>query len=205
VAHTILSHHLSPARAKALSALIDVLDCGEESASLVFGLFGTSDLFSPMQRHALASIAADETRHEGWLKTVSASLGSPRTESADYRRFFIQLARDDTAAHLIRVAALDSAVCRILAATLRSSVIRSEPAIADILTHIHRDEARHVAIVLAMLPALPSRVDQRELVSACRGDLVAVLERRADAFETIGVDPDMLFKDLSIQTLRFVS
>jgi hypothetical protein len=190
---------LNAGRARALAELLQVLSCGEESAALTFDHLGSS-WHERSLRSALAGIAADEREHHALLAGLRASLPQPRPDPSlqpTMRRFFMRLADRDVLVHFVRIVAIDSAVCQVLGA-LRG---RGRPLALDgrpgsVLEHIHRDEARHVAIASRCATPLLKSARGREIAADAREQLTDVLRLRADSLDALSVDPDRLFARL---------
>lgn len=185
--------------ASALALLIPLLGCGEEAAALAFdGLAGRERDAAAAQ--ALAVIGAEEREHDVLLKTLIVAL--PRVDEAvelqrAARRFHIRLAIGRPAAHLGRIAAIDAAVCTVLARLLRpGNPVTGDPVIAAILARIHRDEARHVRVSRRLAAARLGRTELNELAAGARAALADVLMLAGAAFETLGVGPDALSRDI---------
>lgn len=187
---------LSAAHAYALAELLDVLAVGEDSAASTFEYM--ADRCGPAQiSGALKDIAADETRHQRWLADLKQALPSPTKDPAVrslLRRFFSRLADRDMRVHLVRIVALDSAVCQLLGA-LQSpgSPLSGEATTRSVLRKIQRDEARHVAVARQCATPLVGTPRGRDLMAEAREGLVHVLAFDATAFDTLSVDPDRLF------------
>jgi rubrerythrin len=147
---------LSPVLQQDLANALPFLACGEESAAHAFS-GRLSKLVAGESRARLLSIAQDELRHAAWLARLKPALPPPESHlstsaSAD---FFRCLVTRDAGLHFARVAALDLAVCRLLALiTHRRAALSVAPDIRDGLTSIARDEARHVQVALAMARSL---------------------------------------------------
>lgn len=130
-----------------LANALPFLACGEESAIHAF----SSSLLKHLnenQRAEMARIAEDELRHADWLERLRISLPQPNQHlpNKQLTRFFKRLLTRNTALHFARVAALDSAVCKLLAPLLRvdSALYCHAPEVHSGLVSILRDEARHV-------------------------------------------------------------
>jgi len=191
---------LRPAHANALAELLPVLLCGEESAALAMDhIAGSRDAQDEM-RAALARIALDELEHQALLQRIRAALPVPHDDPelhAAMRRFFMRLASRDPATHCARIAAVDSAVCLLLGdLRRRRRPIALEPTLNTVVARIHRDEARHVAVMSRYAAELPRSHGGHDDVIEARHGLTRLLERRAVAMEDLGVDPDRLFKSL---------
>lgn len=186
---------LDSRRALALAELLQVLSCGEESATATFEhLAHASD--EPATRAALLEIAADERRHQFLLATISAALPRPQSEpgfEARLRRFFMRLADRDVLVHFVRVAALDSAACQFLALLrARTGPLPSDSHVAAALRRIHMDEARHVRIARRCAGPLVSTRRGIEIAAEVRVELAQLISTRADSLEVLSIDPDRL-------------
>jgi hypothetical protein len=191
---------LRAVHADALAELLPILLCGEESAALAMDRIGSSVRGEREMRDALARIARDEMEHQTLLQRTRAVLPQPPHDpelSAAMRRFFMQLASRDPATHCARIAAVDAAVCLLLAALRnRRGPIAMEPTLNAVVGRIHRDEARHVAVTSRYATELAGSQDVTEVAVEARFRLSRLLERRAVAMEGLGVDPDQLFQRL---------
>src|ERR1700756_2885601 len=106
---------LRDTQAEALSELLQVFACGEESAALAFAHLGGSPL-EDAARRGLASVAEEEVIHERLLRGLRAALPAPAPDRGLRRallRFYHGVAQPDIGLHLAAIAALDSAVCVI--------------------------------------------------------------------------------------------
>src|SRR5271169_2465499 len=107
---------LGDAAAEALSDLLQVLACGEESAAHAFAHLGSSPLDDAVRR-GLARVAGEELIHEGLLRGLRGALPAPAPDRELRRallRFYHRIVQADIGLHLASIAALDSAVCLIL-------------------------------------------------------------------------------------------
>jgi hypothetical protein len=107
-------------------------------------------------------------------------------------RFYHGIAQANVGLHLASIAALDSAVCLILAALLEPDrTLAQEPVASAVFRRIHRDEAGHVRLSRRIAAELV----QREVIGAvaARLGLVSVLARRGAAFDSLGIDAERLF------------
>jgi hypothetical protein len=190
---------LGAASAGALAELLQVLSCGEESAALTFDHLGSSGHERSL-RSALTGIAADEREHQILIGTLRASLPQPRQDpplEATMRRFFMRLADRDVLVHFVRIVSIDSAVCQILGALrCRGKPLAADVQVGSILERIHQDEARHVAIASRCATPLLRSARGRDLAAEAREQLTDVLRLRADALDSLSVDPDQLFARL---------
>lgn len=187
---------LGDAQAEALSELLQVFACGEESASLAFARLGDSP-FEDVARRALARVAEEELIHERLLRGLRGALPAPAPDRELRRalfRFYHGIAQADIGLHLASIAALDSAVCVILAALLEPDrVLAKEPAVNAIFRRIHRDEARHVRLSRRIAGELVQGDMIGAVAENARLSLVGVLARRAAAFDSLGIDAERLF------------
>jgi hypothetical protein len=195
---------LSECQVTALGQLLPSLACGEESAFHVFWREG--DRISNVQisrSEALAKqIAVEELEHERLLQDLRACC--PVTNDlastlARTRRFFLRMASRNPAIHFARVAALDSAVCIVLA-TLAKPLSRAT-ALIEIFNRIRSDEARHVRF--SRWHSYELGADTSLLANTAariRGELVALLyPPRGSALEDLGLDADHLFRRIAMQ------
>jgi hypothetical protein len=190
---------LGDAQAEALSELLQVFACGEESASLAFERLGGSPI-DDAARHGLARIAGEELVHERLLRGLRGALPAPAPDRELRRsmlRFYHGIAQADIGLHLASIASLDSAVCMILSALLAlDRVLAQEPVVAAIFRRIHRDEAGHVRLSRRIAAELASRDIIGAVAENTRLGLVGVLARRGAAFERLEVDAGQLFVQL---------
>jgi hypothetical protein len=190
---------LEAAHASALSELIPLLLCGEESAVLAFSHQARSPHWGPGVREELARMETDEALHAHWLQRLQLRLPIPESDSRLRRRmkhFLMRLASADLGIHLGRIAALDSAVCLILGGLRRAGACEPDSSVARVFEAIHHDEARHVAIARSYARELCSTGDLQACVAETRELLVGILSARAEALEILGVCPDGLFRQL---------
>ena len=187
---------LGDAQAEALSELLQVFACGEESASLAFARLGDSPLEEAACR-ALACVAGEELIHEGLLRGLRGALPTPAPDRELRRallRFYHGIAQADIGLHLASIAALDSAVCLILAAPLEPDrVLAQEPAASAIFRGIHRDEAGHVRLSRRIAIELVQGDVIGTVAENARLGLVGVLAQRGAAFDSLGIDAERLF------------
>ncbi len=187
--------------AEALARLLGLLVCGEEAATIAFDGLAHAHTGDPAAAAALHRIADEERVHEGLLNALADRLPPVRDEAGRLsaaRRFHVHLGHGDQAAHLARIAALDSAVCTLLARLLRpASPLAGDPVIGAVLRHIGRDEAHHVRISRALASARRDARALRATAVPVREALVGLLALAADDFETLECDPERLFRDLA--------
>ena len=187
---------LADATAEALSELLQVFACGEESAAHAFAHLGSFAL-DDAARHGLTRVANEELVHERLLRGLRNALPAPAPDRELRRallRFYHGIAQADIGLHLASIAALDSAVCVILAALLEPDrILAREPAVAAILRRIHRDEAGHVRLSRRLAAELVRGDAIGAIAENARLGLVGVLARRGAAFENLGVNAERLF------------
>lgn len=190
---------LGSCEAEALSEVLQVFACGEESAAIAFGQLADSRA-DAATRDALSAIAAEEAAHEELLRGLRSGLPEPARDRALRRalfRFYHGLAQDDPGRHLGGIAALDSAVCTIVAALLRARApLAREPRVAAAFGRIRREEAGHVRLSRGLARELAGRGALAAVAERTRLGLVEVLSLRGTAFDVLGADPDRLFADL---------
>ncbi len=203
---TVLAKHgagvaigeLTSADAEALAALMPVLQCGEESASLVFE--GLACAEAPAEAQLLRQIAHEERHHEMLLHGLAQALPQP-TLQADMRRaarrFYLRQQHRSAAVHFSRIAALDSGACIILSRLLRPLArLSAAPAVWQMFRYIYADETRHVRLSRQhSADRLPRHIAQ-EVAQLCREQLADVLRGAGGSFEQLGVDADKLDRSL---------
>jgi hypothetical protein len=183
-----------------LAALLPILGCGEEAATLAFGGLAASVDDDPAGREALADIAKDEDRHDQLILSLRAGLPPPpdqREVLRRARRFHIDLGRGSTAVRLARIAALDSAVCMVLGRLLhRNAALACAPRVHGALAAIWRDESHHVAVSRRLALARADGAMLRPLASQAREALAEILLLGGDALDSLNVDPMRLARDV---------
>ena len=183
-----------------LAALLPILGCGEEAATLAFGGLASSVENDPAGCAALASIAKDEEGHDRIILRLRSALPPPpdqREILRKARRFHIDLGRGTTAFRLARIAALDSAVCTVLGRLLhRDAALSRAPGVHAALSAIWRDEAHHVAVSRRLALARTDGVALRPMASQAREALADILSLASAAFDNLDVDPVRLMRDV---------
>jgi hypothetical protein len=190
---------LTVSHSLALSELLPLLLCGEESAALAFAHHAQSQTWGARAREDFARIQVDEARHADWVQRLQLSLPSPEEDLRLRRRvkhFFMRLASPNLGIHLGHIAALDSAVCLILGRLRRTGLRKSNSPVARVFASIHHDEARHVAIARSYARELCSTRDLLACAAETREQLTAILYARGPALDALEVCPDSLFKQL---------
>jgi hypothetical protein len=187
---------LGDAAAEALCELLQVFACGEESAAHAFAHLEGSPL-EDAARRGLARVAKEELIHEGLLRGLRNALPAPAPDGELRRallRFYHGIWQADIGLHLASIAALDSAVCVILAALLEPDrILAREPTVARVLRRIHRDEAGHVRLSRRLAAELVRGKALFAVAEIARLSLVGLLARRGSAFESLGVNAERLF------------
>lgn len=137
---------LAPGLAQDLADALPFLLCGEESAVHVFSRRWGHSLGAT---ETLAAIAAEERFHAAWLDALARALPPPQRwgDAQAAVAFFRGLPLQEAGPHFSAIAALDLAVCRLLAPlTGPTSPLLGVPALAQGLRRICQDEARHVRL-----------------------------------------------------------
>jgi hypothetical protein len=191
---------LGSAHVEGLAALLPILGCGEEAASLAFDGLAMSINNDPVGRAALARIAKDEDHHDHLICRLRAALPPPpaqREIMRTTRRFHMKLGIGEVPVRLAAIAGLDSAVCSILGRLLhRKGVLAAAPAVHAVLSAIHQDEARHVAVSRSLALARADGDQLRPIAMQARNALSDIMLRAGQAFERLEVDTAMLVNDI---------
>jgi len=189
---------LAEAQIEALGRLLPALLCGEESSFHVFSQEVSRLTDAALYRSlALARrIAVEELEHERLLRELRNCCPVPNdlaTIRLRARRFFLRMACRDHALHFARVAALDSAVCVILAAVTKP--LGQARVIVETFNRIRGDEARHVRFSREHSCELGANNSVLADTAVCvRSELAALLYPLASSFEDLGLDADHLFR-----------
>jgi hypothetical protein len=195
-----LEQELSGNVAEAVTELLQVLCCGEESAVFAFERLSRHAALQEAAAACAARIAREEAWHDELLGGLRLALPTPRSDGALLDRlkgFYRALGTRDTFVHLTQICALDSGVCIVLSALRgeRRPVGRNSTLDA-ILGRIQRDEVGHVRDSGRIARELGPRRAGAEQVARTREGLADVILQRADALETLEVDPDALRRTL---------
>ncbi len=188
---------------EALARLIPILLCGEQSAIHVFG--NEVERLRGSKWHTsinlLKNIETDEYAHEQALQTVSSFLMEPadlHRIKRDAQHFYLSLG--NTAGmpdHFARISQLDACVCIIMNAITSCDLGKSH-LIVKLFERIKKDEARHVSVCRKHFIKLGGdRSSFKENRHAVGTKLVSLLTTQADSFETLGIDPDMMFRKMT--------
>jgi hypothetical protein len=184
---------------EALATVLPVLQCGEESASLVFDALSLAA--SEPDQQALRLIAAEERLHEQLLHGLAASLPRPQAQipvRTAARRFYLRQQHRSSAVHFVRIAALDSGACMVLSAMLRpKAMLARAPQVQSIFKRIYADEGRHVRLSREHAIGRLDKTVASDIAHETRISLVEVLRSAGNSFEHLGVDADKLYSHLS--------
>ena len=128
------------------------------------------------------------------------ALPTPRADESligTLRNFYRALSTRDAFVHLTQIHALDSGVCIVLSA-LRGEgrPVGRNSTLAAILGRILHDEVGHVRDSGRIARELGPRRAGAEHVARTRDGLANMIFQRADALETLEVDPDALRRTL---------
>ncbi|MGX9520435.1 hypothetical protein HOP38_08615 [Vibrio mediterranei] len=185
---------------KALSRLLPLLVCGEQSSQWVFYNESVRKKESPLAIAAndFERIVADEKYHEEALEWVRHQIEEPADILAIKRRsqrFFASLgARKTFEEHFAQIACLDALVCKLMLFIEKGSLGPHHP-FTLLCRAIKQDEARHVSV--SKLHAIELGYDKsrwRELNTNISDKLYELLNTERDAFEVLGVNLDMIFE-----------
>lgn len=186
----------------ALAELLPLLGCGEEAAALGFDRLGESVSLDHAARRALRDIAHEERLHDSLMSGLRAALPAVTVSAQvmrQIRRYHLSMARGGAITHLARIVGLDAAVCLIMSRLLhRGGSIAHDQGVSALLSRIRRDEARHVALSRALVIAASGGAAARDRAAEARHGLADLVAFGAAAFETLGVDPDDLIRDIRI-------
>ncbi|MEP6669029.1 MAG: hypothetical protein ABJF10_07755 [Chthoniobacter sp.] len=200
VPRLILEQELSRDVAEAAAELLQVLCCGEESAIFAFERLSRHPGLHEAAALCAARIAREEAYHDELLGGLRRILPAPRPDPAllpSLKGFYRTLDTPDAFVHLTQIWALDSGVCLILSA-LRGAgrPVGKNSTLDAIFARIQRDEAGHVRDSGRMARELGPDRAAADLRVLTREKLAALVLLRADALETLHVDPDALRRAL---------
>jgi len=195
-----LEQELSRNVAEAVAELLQVLCCGEESAVFAFEWLSRHAALEEAAAACAARIAREEACHDELLGGVRLALPPPRPDEALLDRlkgFYRALGTRDAFVHLTQIYALDSGVCIVLSA-LRGEgrPVGRNSTLTAILGRILHDEVGHVRDSGRIARELGPRRAGTEHVARTREGLADMIFQRADALETLEVDPDALRRTL---------
>ncbi|QIA63111.1 hypothetical protein GT360_06125 [Vibrio astriarenae] len=190
----------SEAQACALSRLLPLLVCGEQSSQWVFYNESRRQKYQSVEATALDDferIVLDEKYHEQALECVRSQLA----ESADIlsikrrsQRFFASLgARNKIEEHFAQIACLDALVCKLMLFIEKGHLASQHPFVL-LCRAIKQDEARHVSV--SKRHALKLGYDKskwKEMNDVISQQLYDLLNTERAAFSEIGVQIDDVF------------
>ncbi|WP_163132039.1 hypothetical protein [Agarivorans sp. Alg241-V36] len=190
---------------EALSLLMPLLLCGEQSAQLVF-----QQQALQLAQHqpadsvlALNEVEADEAWHDEALQLVFSQLpelsGQHQVRRAA-QRFYSGLGRSlSLQQQFVRIASLDACVTQLMQLIERGSIGSRHP-FSLLCGLIKKDEAKHVYVSKHFAQHLGASVhemaEERLWVLSA---LMTLLKQQASQFELIGVDLDKLEKKLELK------
>ncbi|CAA0104822.1 Uncharacterised protein [BD1-7 clade bacterium] len=196
--HLVLTNHLSRQQRQALSRLVPLLLCGEQSAMHVFHQENDRLKVHPFSHHMhqLQQIEADEYLHEDALQQLMRQLPLPADLQKIKRRaqvFYTRIERlsHDLASHFATISQLDACVCLVMNAMANSDLEGS--AVARLFELIKNDEAKHVTIAREHASQLGHIVNVDNSAPTIHVELIKLLMPEATAFEAIGIDAERLF------------
>ena len=196
----VLEHELSRDVAEAATELLQVLCCGEESAVFAFSALSRHPALNAAAGACAARIAREEMFHDELLRGLRRVLPAPRPDApllARLKDFYGALETGDIFVHLTQISALDSGVCIILSA-LRGAgrPVGANRTLEAIFRRIQRDEVGHVRDSTRLARELGPQRARTEHLMQTRAQLAELVLLRADALETLHVDPDALRRNL---------
>ncbi|WP_062270772.1 hypothetical protein [Endozoicomonas arenosclerae] len=189
---------LNPEQKSALSRLVPLLLCGEQSAMLVFHneYLRLSPNNSPSLQ-ALLQIEADEFIHEQALQNLQQWLPEPEDIRQIKRRsqlFYARLHKSSLTIkqHFFMISQLDACVCLIMSAMAQS--MKQNPILQNLFQLILKDEARHVYVSRMHARALSNQKPDDRPHKDLHQQLITLLSTEERSFRTLGVDTGMLFQ-----------
>jgi hypothetical protein len=196
----VLEQELSRNVAEAITELLQVLCCGEESEVFAFEGLARSRGLNAAASACAAAIAREEAFHDELLRGLRAVLPAPRPDETligNLRDFYRSLNTQDAFVHLTQICALDSGVCLILSALRGAGRPLGENATLDaIFGRIQRDEVGHVRASGRMIRELGPKRAAADHVVRTRENLAGMILHRADALEALNVDSTVLTRNL---------
>jgi hypothetical protein len=196
----VLEHELSREVAEATTELLQVLCCGEESAVFAFRALSRNAALTEAASATAQRIMQEEMFHDELLRGLRAVLPAPRPDDlllGELKEFYRSLGTRDIFVHLSQISALDSAVCIVLSALReRKRPIGANPTLHALFGRIQRDEVGHVRDSGRMAGELGPSRERTDYVVRTRESLAGLILQRADALETLNVDPDTLRRTL---------
>lgn len=194
----------SQGQARALSRLLPLLVCGEQSSQWVF--YNESQRQKCKSSEAIAQddfkrIVLDEKYHEQALECVRRQLCEPVDILSIKRRsqrFFTSLgARKTIEEHFAQIACLDALVCKLMLLIEKGRLAPQHPFVL-LCRAIKQDEARHVSVSRKHALMLGyDRSQWREMNAVISRRLFELLNTERAAFGEIGVQLDDIFDVIS--------
>ncbi|WP_261836493.1 hypothetical protein [Vibrio ishigakensis] len=191
----------SEAQAAALSRLLPLLVCGEQSSQWVFYNESQRQKVHSIETNAqddFERIVLDEKYHEEALECVRSQLAEPVDILAIKRRsqrFFTSLgARKTIEEHFAQIACLDALVCKLMLFIEKGHLAPQHPFVL-LCRAIKQDEARHVSV--SKRHALTLGYDKskwKEMDAVISRRLFELLNTEQAAFSEIGVQLDDIFE-----------
>ena len=196
----VMEHELTRDVAEAVTELLQVLCCGEESAVFAFARLSRNRALNAAACACAAMISREEAIHDELLRGLRAVLPAPRSDEAlicRLREFYRSLQTPDPFVHLAQISALDSAVCLVLSALREGGRPVGENSTLDaIFGRIQRDEVGHVRASGWMARELGTARAAANHQVRVRENLAGLILERADALETLQIDPAALRRNL---------
>jgi hypothetical protein len=187
----VLEQELSRQVAEAVTELLQVLCCGEESAVFAFSSLSRNRTLNAAASSCAATIAREEAFHDELLRGLRSVLPQPQPDFVlihKLKEFYRSLDTPDLFVHLTQICALDSAVCLILSAVRECGrPVGNNVTLNAIFSRIQRDE---------LTRELGSGRIAADHFVRTRERLAGVVLERADALETLHVDPAALTRNL---------
>ena len=196
IPHSDITLELNLKQQNALSHLVPLFICGEQSAVHIFhqeakrlknntGYDGLSDFLT---------IETDEYMHEQALQRLASQLPIPENLHQIKRRtqiFYTRLQRlvNDVADHFLMISELDACTCVFLDALISSSIAKTR--VAQLFEIIKKDEARHVG--LARRHAFWLCDTGRKNKVSIHEEFIQMLNTETDALKAIDIDVGLLF------------
>lgn len=183
----------------ALSRLLPLLVCGEQSSQWVFYNESQRELPDSLAsaRDDFERIVADEQYHEDALELVQSQLELPKDVIAIKRRsqrFFASLgSRKTFEEHFAQIACLDALVCKIMLYLEKGRLDPHHPFVL-LCRSIKQDEARHVTAARQHALALGyDRSEWKALNTLISEKLYKLLNSEREAFEELGITIEHIF------------
>lgn len=196
----VLEHELSRDVAEATTELLQVLCCGEESAVFAFRALSRNAALSEAASATAQRIMHEEMFHDELLRGLRAVLPTPRPDEVllgELKGFYRSLGTRDIFVHLSQICALDSGVCIVLSALReKKRPLGGNRTLNALFGRIQRDEVGHVRDSGRLARELGPLRERVDYLRRTRERLTDLILQRADALETLHVDPDVLRRTL---------